>query len=519
MANMANSKRWLIAGAAMALGLIASTSVHAQSELSEPLYSQALADAEQLNPAAVPLLTELPAGTVEFGASGLEQPDPGVAVPGPQEELSHAAMQEIDRRMMSIQNDWAKFKADASKVKYPNVTVNGFFQADVGFFDQSLNNMRTLGAGNPANGDIQDGADFRRFRMSARGSVVENVNYFAQIDFGFFGRPTFTDVWLEITHVPVLGFVKIGQWKQPFGLETVTSVRYQTFMERSSLFQAFEPFRHIGVGTYNYSESQMSTWAGSVFKTGQDQFGDDIGDNAGISFAARGTHLAWYEEGENSSLYYLHMGGAFWYGNPGNDKMRYATIPEFYIGSFGSSPGNPVGTSKVPIPNVANGTPPFVDTGTFNCNNFQHYGGELAWSHGPFFVQSEAMLAVVNPQNNLAQMHYKGAYAAASYFLTGESRPYDKKAGCLDRVKPLQNFRTDTGCGYGAWELCSRYSYIDLNDGNINGGRMTDWTAGVNWYLNPYTKFQFNYIKSFLANPTYGHSYANMLGLRAQIDW
>ena len=379
--------------------------------------------------------------------------------------------------------------------------------------------MRTLGAGNIANGDIQDGADFRRFRLSAKGAVIENVNYFAQLDFGFFGRPTFTDVWLEITHVPVLGFVKVGQWKQPFGLETVTSVRYQTFMERSVLFQSFEAFRHIGIGTYNYSESQMSTWAASVFKTGQDQFGNDIGDNAGVSFAGRATHLGWYEEGEDSSLYYLHMGGAFWYGNPGNDRMRYATIPEFYIGAFASSAANPLGTSKVTVPDVAHGTPPFVDTGAFFCNNFQHYGGELVWVHGPLSIQTEAMLAVVNPQNNLTQMHYKGAYAFVSYFLTGESRPYDKKAGALDRVKPLENFRTDTGCGWGAWEVASRFSYIDLNDGNINGGRMNNWTTGVNWYLNPYTKFQFNYVKSFLANPTYGHSYANMLGLRAQIDW
>ncbi|MDB5334778.1 MAG: phosphate-selective porin [Planctomycetaceae bacterium] len=509
---MAISKRWLTTCAAVTLSLMSSTATQAQTNFSEPVYSQELAEADQANPEGFPSVADAPLGIGELGAGGLGQADPGVAVPGPQEELSPAVMEEIDRRMMAIKNDWSKFKADAAKPKYPNVQVNGFFQADVGFFDQSANNRATVG-------DIQDGADFRRFRLSAKGAVIENVNYFAQLDFGFFGRPTFTDVWLEITHVPVLGFIKIGQWKQPFGLETVTSVRYQTFMERSSLFQTFEAFRHIGIGTYNYSESQMSTWAGSVFKTGNDQFGDDIGDNAGISAAARGTHLAWYEEGENSSLYYLHMGGAFWYGNPGNDRMRYATIPEFYIGSFGSSAANPVGTSKVPIPNVANGTPPFVDTGTFACNNFQHYGAELVWSHGPFYVQSEAMLAIVNPQNNLTQMHYKGAYVNASYFLTGESRPYDKKAGALDRVKPLENFRTDTGCGWGAWELCSRYSYIDLNDGNINGGRMDDWTAGVNWYLNPYTKFQANYIKSNLANPTFGHSYANMFGLRAQIDW
>ena len=255
---MATSKRRLIACAITLLGLFSCHSAWAQSNPSDPAFGESLADGGNSNQPD-PNLAELPLGAGDLGAGGLLQPDPGVAVPGPQEELSPAVQHEIDRRMLSIQNDWAKFKADAAKPKYPNVTVNGFFQADVGFFDQSVNNMRTLGAGNIANGDIQDGAGFRRFRLSAKGAVIETVNYFAQLDFGFFGRPTFTDVWLEITHVPVLGFVKVGQWKQPFGLETVTSVRYQTFMERSVLFQSFEAFRHIGIGTYNYSESQMST--------------------------------------------------------------------------------------------------------------------------------------------------------------------------------------------------------------------------------------------------------------------
>lgn len=433
---------------------------------------------------------------------GADDVPAGTQVPAP--------LSDIGQEIAALQSEWAKFKADSVKVKYPNVTVNGFFQADAGFFDQSANNRATVG-------DIQDGADFRRLRLSTKGAVAENVNYFVQMDFGFFGRPTFTDVWMEVTKLPALGNVKVGQWKQPFGLETVTSVRYQTFMERSVLFQSFEAFRHIGIGTYNYADDEMSTWAFSIFKTGNDQFGGDIGDNAGISAAGRLTHLAWYEQCSDGSLEYLHLGGAMWYGNPGNDKMRYSTIPEMYIGAFGLPVGGAVGTSKVGVPSVANGTPPFVDTGTFNTNNFQHYGGEVLWVRGPFSIQSEAMLAIVNPQDNKAQMHYKGAYLFASYFLTGESRPYDKKAGALDRVKPLEDFKS--GGGWGAWELAARLSYIDLNDGDINGGRMTDFTAGTNWYLNPYTKFQLNYIKSNLSNPTFGKSQADLFGARVQVDF
>ena len=110
-------------------------------------------------------------------------------------------------------------------------------------------------------GDIQNGAGFRRARLGARGSVTNNMNYFFQMDFGFFGRPTFTDVWVEWTDLPILGTVRAGQWKQPFSLEVVSSFRYTTFMERSSMFQAFDPFRHIGIGFYNHSEDLMTTWA------------------------------------------------------------------------------------------------------------------------------------------------------------------------------------------------------------------------------------------------------------------
>ena len=65
-------------------------------------------------------------------------------------------------------------------------------------------------------------------------------------------------------------------------------------------------------------------------------------------------------------------------------------------------------------------------------------------------------------------------YATAGYFLTGDHRPYLKKAGAIDRVKVLRNLgaHDDCGCGWGALELAARYSFLDLND--KIGGRTTD---------------------------------------------
>lgn len=420
--------------------------------------------------------------------------------------------------MMSLQAA-AGTPAPPAKPKYPTVTVNGFFQADALWFGQNEANRESLAnplAVPPFDGDIQDGADIRRMRLSAKGAVADNVNYFMQLDFGFFGRPSFADIWGEVTHVPFLGNVRVGQWKQPFGLEVVSSVRYQTFLERSLLFQAFAPFRHLGAGFYDWSEDEHTTWQFTFFRTRNDQFADDIGDNGGWSTAGRITHLPWYEQ-RGDRLDYLHLGAAYWFGDPSRDVFRYATIPEAYVGEF--SNGAP-GSSRVGVPSTAQGTPPFVDTGVFFVHNFTHVGVEALWVRGPFSLQSEAQLASVNQMFG-PQLHYWGAYSEASYFLTGESRPYDRKLGGLDRVVPLRPFIHDGDClhGPGAWEVAARWSTIDLDSGNRHGGKLNNITAGLNWYLNGFTKLQLNYVHAMLDHPTVGDSHADIVGMRCQLDF
>jgi phosphate-selective porin OprO/OprP len=404
-------------------------------------------------------------------------------------------------------------EAGASPIKYPTIQVNGVFQADVGFFSQSAANVATYGR-------IQDGADFRRARLSAKGSVSETTNYFFQMDFGFFGRPTFTDVWLETTDLPVLGNVRIGQWKQPFSLEVVSSFRYTTFMERSLLFQAFTPFRHLGIGFYDHSEDLRYTWAASMFRTGQDQFGGSISTNGGWGTAERVTWLPWWDEPSNGEGY-LHLGLGHFYNSPPRDLVNFRTIPEIYIGE--NAPGAP-GTSGQPEPGLFNGTPFFAATGPKVVSQYNVFGGELLWVRGPWSLQSEAMLSYVQ-QRNGTEATLPGAYGQIGYFLTGEHRPYDRKAGAIDRVIPHENFfrvRTTDDCvatGMGAWEVAARISWIDLTDQDIVGGEVVDGTLGVNWYWNPFTKIVFNYIHSVPTHPNQERGTMDAFAMRAQIDF
>lgn len=396
---------------------------------------------------------------------------------------------------------------------YPTVIINGAFQADAGWFSQDAASLATFGR-------LENGADFRRARLSAKGAITENMNYMAQVDFAFFGRPTIMDMWVESTDLPVLGNLRVGNWKQPFSLEVVSSYRYTTFMERSTLFQAFTPFRHLGTGFFDHADDEMSTWAASVFAAGNDQYAGSAARIGGIAGAARLTRLAYYDE-PSEGRYYLHLGLADYVSNPLDHLARFRSIPEMFIGDV--LPGE-LGTSLQPVPGTRqDGTPFFVDTFAVRASVFNVLGTELLWVNGPFSLQSEVMVTAVDHRDGPTAV-LEGGYAQVGYFLTGEHRPYDRKLGCIERIKPFENFfivNTADGVrrGSGAWEVAFRYSYIDLNDAGIRGGTLSDTTLGLNWYLNPYCKLVANWVHAFLDDRNGINSDTDLFGIRCQVDF
>lgn len=381
---------------------------------------------------------------------------------------------------------------------FPTARLTGFFQADAVWFDQDAANQAAVG-------DAQDGADFRRARLAAVGDVWDNVSYMLEMDFGFPGRPSFMDVWLDIDDVCGNGNLRIGQFRHPFGMDGLTSVKELTFLERALPF-AFLPFRQIGAMLYGNSQSELATWAISGFRYPTDTFGGNIGDDGGYGMSGRLTGLL-----ADNHRGIVHIGGGYSLIDPANDQFQYRNQPEVFVGETGG--GVPAG--------VPANVPPFVDTGAFTADHANLFNVELAGSLGSFYAQSEAFYANVDRPGTSA-VTFSGAYAHCGYFLTGEQRVYNKSNGVFGRVTPLRSIGNpcgDHGGGPGAWEVAARWSYLDLNDASIQGGRLNNVTAGLNWYLNPRTKFQFNYIRAMLDSPVNGTSDANIFATRAQIDF
>ena len=354
------------------------------------------------------------------------------------------------------------------------------------YFSQDATNKTVVG-------DAQDIADFRRARLGAKGKAAGNVDYVIEFDFAFPGRPSFMDVFVDIDDVVPAGHLRIGQWRQPFSMDALTSVKELTFLERALPF-ALDPFRQVGVGLYDTAFEEAATWAISGYRFPTDVFGDVAGD-AGYGTSTRETFLLFHEAASNTTL---HLGGGYTYNRPSTQTARLRSAPE-------------VGFNQLDFRNAALPVPFFVDTGVLAANSYQVANVELAGSVGSLLVQSEFFFAQVD-QLGGPRANFHSGYAQVSYVLTGEHRTYNKTQGVCGRVIPHSNAGK---CGRGAWEAAGRWSYLDLTSAGIQGGVLNDLTFGLNWYLNHYTKMQFNYIHAFLDRPSGVDSDADIFGARA----
>lgn len=379
--------------------------------------------------------------------------------------------------------------------KLPTTKITTQLQPDFYWFSQDADNRATVG-------DIQDGSAFRRARIGVTGDYGP-AQYRVEFDWALANRPNFLDVWVGMTDVEGIDSIRVGHFFEPFSLERVTPNRFTVFLERSLIDSAFAPARNLGAMAQNEMSDEMGTWAIGGFRTNSDGFGDDVGDFGEYAVTGRATRLLRYDD-SCDSLSMLHFGGSYSFRDADNRVSRFRSQPEARVGAV-----------------LVNNVPNFVDTGNIATENFQLFGLESAWVEGPLSMQAEYMWAPVNVINGPTAL-MQGCYGQVSYFLTGEHRPFKKSNAVFDRVIPKRNFvpsgKGRIAEGPGAWEVAARLSHLDLNDGNVVGGRITDLTVGTTWYMNPFLHVTTNYVHAFLDRNA-AKSNADIFGFRVNFDF
>ncbi|MBI3860554.1 MAG: hypothetical protein HY290_01515 [Planctomycetia bacterium] len=346
---------------------------------------------------------------------------------------------------------------------------------------------------------IRSGVDFRRARIGVEGVMFEQIDYIYEYDFvnsvlampsaagpaNVVGVPAPTDLYWTFMKLPVVGNFRVGNQKEPIGMEHLTSSRYLPFMERSfnqdAFYGGFNNGFTPGLMFFNSVVDDRMTWALGVFKPTTNVFAFDQSDGD-YAVTGRVTALPWYVDDGNGLW---HVGASARQAGMDNGVWRFRTRGPERSG-------------------LSQNWSLYADSGKIVGVNQQWYNFETALQLGPFMASAEYLFAFVHDaaRGNAATVGttmYQGGYVEALYFLTGESRGYTRKNGWYERVVPYENsflVSDETGktiFGRGAWQVGARFNYLDLNDKGINGGRLKDVTFGLNWFLNPNMKVQWNY--------------------------
>lgn len=281
-----------------------------------------------------------------------------------------------------------------------------------------------------------------------------------------------------------LGKLRLGQSKLPVGFEGATASRAGSYIEASLPTQAFYESRRIGLD-WAYEQPTYIANTGYYFRS------DLQGNNKGQTLAAR---LAWTPV--KAPGHVVHLGLSASNESPHgetNGRGQYIAPSARWRARAGSA----LTTERL------------VDSGSLHdVGHLQRRGVEALWIDGPLSLQGEYQQQNAQRGNGLADYRGHGAYASASWLITGESRPY--AAGNIGNPKPRHR--------HGAVELLLRRDQINLDDAGIAGGQARTWTLGANWYMGPYLKFQGNYVRAD-AQRGASHIDPHVLTMRAQLQF
>lgn len=289
--------------------------------------------------------------------------------------------------------------------------------------------------------------DWRRQRVSAAWKAADGVQLKLEYDFA---SHAWTDAHVKIDSAA--GAWRIGQFKQPFALDTLTSDRNALMME-SAFGRVFGIDRRVGVGL----EHAVDAWLlqGGLYGQNLD------GSNPGTGLAVRGV---WTPVRDEQRL--LHVAAAL-----GHEQ-----------------PDGPVSVSLRPETGVA----PLrvASTGSLaDADSVGRAGAELAWRNGRMLLQGELARLDIDRDAH-AGVDATGGYIALGWMLTGEVRGY--KAGVFEGPDPARR--------WGALEATARITRIDLDGPGVAGiadiDGMDTTTIGLNWYLTGKTRLMANYVRA-----------------------
>ncbi len=325
--------------------------------------------------------------------------------------------------------------------------------------------------------EIGNGVNIRRMRFALKAIIWGNWG--GEIDFDFGNNA----VDIKDAYIRYIGKnwqIKAGNFREPMSIETMTTSRYITFMERPYATEQ-APSRHLGIDYKMFTNHIF--FEGGLFSSNiandliRDQ-NKSNGTNAGWSVTGRFAYAPIKKE-----KMVLHLGVSGSYRVP---KIQELGDP---INSFryGENAETEINRKK------------YIDTDWVpDCKTKTIVGLEAAYAVKNFRVQGEYLRTDITRDADKVpagedKYSLHGFYVMGAWLINNADYYYNMADAEFSQI----DFRNNKK---GAFEFALRYSFMDANTFKegvdipyMQGGSGESYTAGVSYYFNYNVKLMLNY--------------------------
>ncbi|MCP1673145.1 phosphate-selective porin OprO/OprP [Natronocella acetinitrilica] len=355
--------------------------------------------------------------------------------------------------------------------------IRGRLMTDFAYVDD---NYKTTDDERADRGDLAKyGTIIRRARLGALGIMYDNWEWQLEVDFRD-DEIRFANAYMA--YLFDSGRLAVGHFKEPFSLESSTSSRRISFIERAAPVDAYRPSRQIGI----MYETLVPNWYGAFGVFGGDGVARDRDVTEGFSVAARASFAPFMDQ---QNRVWSHLGASANYRanayeyerSRGRDREYESVRMRTRLGTRAVD-GRLIGENDME-----------------NVEDYTTFALEAAAGFGPFSLQGEYIRQRLSRDEDsrdfvdpdTTTMTHDGYYVQASYFLTGESRNYRAFSGDFGATRIL---RPVSEGGRGGWELLARYATADSYEHHEPDDRQSidHYTLGLNWYPEQDIVLKFN---------------------------
>jgi phosphate-selective porin OprO/OprP len=402
-----------------------------------------------------------------------------------QVESLQEQLNDLKTQMTRVTPSWRGAPQQADAESGWSFKPKGFMQFDAGYVG-TPGPMRAGTVGGLNYNNLGWNTRARRLVIGAEGAMPGGFGYKFELNLAQ-AVIDFEDIVLTWQRPGKPIQLTVGNFYPLSSLESMTSSRLTSFLERASFTDAFVYNRRLGatIALLDPKNDRYTLTAGL--------FSQEINNNSFNRTGWQASARATFSPMVGSTR--VHLGANFQHRVAQRDIQNV---------QYRSRPFTQLTDQR------------FVDTGLIAADGDDIAGVELAAIHGPLHFAAEAQQAWVRGyrpgqtfglnDNAAGGLFYTGdpsflsGYAEVGFYLTGETRGY--KGGKWDRTKVLKPI--DKG-GLGAVQANARIDYLDLTDrvgaGTalaaptfINGGRQIGYQLSLIWNPIDYVRFQAQYV-------------------------